>query len=57
MIFYVAFMCYHGLNVCVLVLTLQLHEEIEDGTLVEKITFYQRANKEVLSFPTQGKKN
>jgi len=56
MIFYVAFMCYHGLNVCVLVLTLQLHEEIEDGTLLEKIAFYQRANKEVLSFPTHGKK-
>ncbi|CAD6246692.1 unnamed protein product [Miscanthus lutarioriparius] len=28
-------------------LTAELHEEIEDGTLVERIAFYQRANKEV----------
>jgi DNA topoisomerase I len=32
------------------VLILQLHEETEDGTVLEKIAVYQRANKEVLSF-------
>uniref|UniRef100_A0A453RXQ7 DNA topoisomerase I catalytic core eukaryotic-type domain-containing protein n=1 Tax=Aegilops tauschii subsp. strangulata TaxID=200361 RepID=A0A453RXQ7_AEGTS len=40
-------MYFVGPNKNVHVLILQLHEETEDGTLLEKIAVYQRANKEV----------
>ena len=40
-------MYFIGPNKNVHVLILQLHEETEDGTLLEKIAVYQRANKEV----------
>lgn len=49
-------MYFIGPNKNVHVLILQLHEETEDGTLLEKIAVYQRANKEVESV-TLKKKN
>jgi hypothetical protein len=39
-------LCYE-LSVYVFLLSFQLHKETEDGTLLEKIAVYQRANKEV----------
>lgn len=37
-------------------MALQLNKETEDGTLLQKISIYKRANKEVKSFTLEGKK-
>jgi hypothetical protein len=48
-------LCYE-LSVYVFLLSFQLHKETEDGTLLEKIAVYQRANKEVWSVTKKKRK-